>query len=93
METGCSELQKEFEINGYTSWINSELYPNGKIYTQEYTQWLERNVLILRIALSNIEKCCDNQNPSHEEIWRIAFQEIKQFQNNNLTKTNHPHHN
>ncbi len=43
-----TELQKEFEATGYTSWINADLYPNGKIYTQEYTQWLERQVLALR---------------------------------------------
>ena len=39
-----NELQKEFEETGYLSWINSDLYPNGKIYTQEYTEWLERKV-------------------------------------------------
>jgi hypothetical protein len=43
-----TELQKEFEATGYTSWINADLYPDGKIYTQEYTQWLERQVLALR---------------------------------------------
>jgi hypothetical protein len=43
-----TDLQKEFEANGYTSWINADLYPDGKIYTQEYTQWLERQVLALR---------------------------------------------
>jgi hypothetical protein len=39
-----TDLQKEFEASGYTSWINSDLYPDGKIYTQEYTQWLEKRV-------------------------------------------------
>lgn len=43
-----TELQKEFEATGYASWINASLYPDGKIYTQEYTQWLERQVLELR---------------------------------------------
>ena len=43
-----TELQKEFEATGYTSWINADLYPDGKIYTQEYTQWLEKQVLALR---------------------------------------------
>jgi hypothetical protein len=28
------------------------------------------------IALQNIEKICDNQNPTHEEIWRIAYEAI-----------------
>lgn len=42
------ELQKEFEATGYASWINSDLYPDGKIYTKEYTQWLERQVLLSR---------------------------------------------
>ena len=43
-----TELQKEFEATGYTSWVNADLYPDGKIYTQEYTQWLERHVFALR---------------------------------------------
>ena len=45
-----TDLQKEFEATGYTSWINLDLYPDGKIYTQEYTQWLEKQVQALRIA-------------------------------------------
>lgn len=43
-----TELQKEFEATGYTSWINSDIYPDGKIYTKEYTEWLEKMVLVLR---------------------------------------------
>lgn len=43
-----TDLQKEFEATGYTSWINADLYPDGKIYTQEYTRWLEEQVLALR---------------------------------------------
>lgn len=46
-----TDLQKEFEATGYTSWINADLYPDGKIYTQEYTEWLEKQVQALRIAL------------------------------------------
>jgi len=46
-----TDLQKEFEATGYTSWINANLYPDGKIYTQEYTEWLEKQVQALRIAL------------------------------------------
>ena len=42
------ELQKEFESTGYSSWINSDLYFNGKIYTQEYTEWLEKIIHTLR---------------------------------------------
>lgn len=44
-----TDLQKEFEATGYTSWINTDLYPDGKIYTQEYTEWLEKQVQELRI--------------------------------------------
>lgn len=39
------ELRASFEATGYSSWINSEIYFNGKIYTQEYTEWLETKVL------------------------------------------------
>ena len=42
------DLQKEFETTGYASWINADLYPDGNIYTKEYTQWLERQLLALR---------------------------------------------
>lgn len=30
----------------------------------------------LLIALQNIEKICENQNPTHEQIWRIAYEAI-----------------
>ena len=39
------ELRANFEATGYISWINADIYPNGKIYTQEYTEWLETKVL------------------------------------------------
>ena len=53
-----TDLQKEFEVTGYISGINADLYRDGKIYTQEYTQWLERQVLALRQPLF-IGKCFD----------------------------------
>lgn len=49
-----TELQQEFENNGYASWINSDLYPDGKIYTKEYTKWLEGQVLALRLVPVNL---------------------------------------
>jgi len=48
MENSKVDLQKEFEATGFSSWINDSLYPDGKIYTKEYTEWLERQVLVLR---------------------------------------------
>lgn len=62
-----TDLQKEFEATGYTSWINANLYPDGKIYTQEYTQWLERQVLALRQTLvvgQSEQLVCDCGNPN-----------------------------
>lgn len=41
----AEDLRKHFEDTGYTAWINADLYPNGRIYTQEYTEWLEKKVL------------------------------------------------
>jgi hypothetical protein len=69
-----TDLQKEFEATGYTSWINLDLYPNGKIYTQEYTEWLEKQVQALRVAntvgQSEQELCCFcKQHPTHEKYW------------------------
>ena len=55
-----TDLQKEFEATGYTSWINADLYPDGKIYTQEYTQWLEKQVLALRQPLVSGELNCEH---------------------------------
>ena len=43
-----NELQKKFESTGYSSWINSEIYPDGRIYTKEYTEWLEGNIVSLK---------------------------------------------
>ena len=43
-----TDLQKEFESTGQASWVNSDIYPDGKIHTREYTEWLERMVLDLR---------------------------------------------
>lgn len=36
-----TDLQKEFESTGFASWVNSDLYPEGKVYTNEYVKWLE----------------------------------------------------
>lgn len=39
---GESKLACEFEESTKTaSWISSDIYPDGTIYTKEYTQWLE----------------------------------------------------
>ena len=36
------KLQEQFEKEtGYSSWINSDIYPDGKIHTHEYVKWLE----------------------------------------------------
>lgn len=51
-----NDLQKEFEKTGYTSWINSDLYPDGKIYTQEYTEWLEKKYLSLLKEYKDLRK-------------------------------------
>lgn len=48
-----TDLQKQFEATGYASWINSELYPDGQIYTKEYTQWLEKQLEAKQNALQN----------------------------------------
>ena len=39
-----TDLQKAFEKTGYAAWINSDIYPDGRIYTKEYTEWLERQI-------------------------------------------------
>ena len=50
-----TNLQKEFEKTGYASWINSDIYPDGKIYTKEYVKWLEKKLKDKRTLIPNIE--------------------------------------
>lgn len=39
------DLQAEFEgTTSFVAWINSDIYPDGRIYTKEYTHWLEKKV-------------------------------------------------
>lgn len=41
-----NNLQKQFETaTGQASWINSDIYHDGKIYTKPYTEWLESLVM------------------------------------------------
>lgn len=39
--------------------------------------WLDDRVTKLEEALLGIERLCDNQNPTHESIWRIAHAAIE----------------
>lgn len=64
-----TELQKEFEATGYTSWINADLYPDGKIYTQEYTQWLEKRVEAL--SLHSVGNSLPERNSG--EMWSFLL--------------------
>lgn len=45
MKEIIEKLRKEFEATGYASWINSDAYPDGRIYTKEYTEWLEKQIV------------------------------------------------
>lgn len=71
----ATQLRKEFEEKGYSSLINSDIYPDGKIYTKEYTEFLETKLLkiksevellkeakqvLLQIDLRNNGKCYNN---------------------------------
>jgi hypothetical protein len=51
-----TDLQQEFEKTGYSSWINSEIYPNGKIYTQEYVEWLEKSAQQYKDRVAELER-------------------------------------
>jgi len=56
MKTEIKELQKQFEATGYISWLNSDLYPDGKIYSKEYTEWLENKTKELQEQLAESEQ-------------------------------------
>ena len=62
-----NDLQKEFEATGYTSWINSQTYPDVRIYTKEYTEWLEKQVLALR-QLPVIKSVCEHKSAKWETV-------------------------
>ena len=79
-----TELQNEFEQNGYSSWINSELYPSGKISTQKYTEWLEKELIEARIKLKNN---VDLANVSQQRKLLIGFYNKR---NNDLVKSDKP---
>lgn len=38
------EFIKEFEKTGHIAWVNADIYPDGKIYTQEFTEWLAKRL-------------------------------------------------
>lgn len=57
-----SELQKEFEELGQSCWINLFTYPHGKIYSKEYTEWLEKKVNDLKRLLINSPESIDANN-------------------------------
>lgn len=61
MDRDMNELQKEFEQTGYASWIDSDIYPDGKIFTKEYTKWLENKVIEFR----DVERAKVEERPDY----------------------------
>lgn len=58
------ELIKEFEDgSSHAAWINSDIYPNGKISTQEYVAWLENELTDLRGRVAEVVRIM-KENPS-----------------------------
>jgi hypothetical protein len=47
VEFNSEALRKHYEDIGYTTWINSDIYPDGRIYTKEYTEWIEWQLIKL----------------------------------------------
>jgi len=70
-------LQKEFESTGYASWINSELYPDGQIYTKEYTEWLENKVKTQLNAPSFLEAIKPNPITVKDELIKIIAEYLE----------------
>lgn len=70
-------------------YINADELKGALLYKKKSIDLCELNDLINELseerecdnnlykALETIEKLCDNQNPTHEEIWRIAYDAIK----------------
>ena len=52
----ATQLRKEFEEKGFVSWINSDIYPCGKIYTKEYTEFLETKLLKIKSEIELLKE-------------------------------------
>jgi hypothetical protein len=46
----------------------------------------KQKIIDLVDALKEIEAICDNQNSAHEHIWRVSYNAIKQFKQNENKK-------
>lgn len=52
METLIQRFERE---TGWAAWINSDIYPDTKIYTKAYTEWLEKQVETRRVSDEEIK--------------------------------------
>jgi hypothetical protein len=61
--------------------MNQEAYKEREAFISGAKWQQEQETDYLIEALKEIESVCDNQNPTHERIWRVANNVIKQFKN------------
>lgn len=51
------DIQKQFEeTTNHAAWINSDLYPSGRTYTNAYTEWLEKEFSLLSTKIKELEE-------------------------------------
>ena len=79
------ENKETFEEAVVNSWLDYE-HVEGHLYSTTYragfeagAKWQAERMGYLIEALKVIESVIDNDNPSHEDIWRIANGAIEQF--------------
>jgi hypothetical protein len=84
-ETLEEVLERVFDIySTYTS-LGEDVYEYSmdkedfKEASLEIAKWQAGRMYYLIEALNAIESIIDNDNPSHEDIWRIANGAIEQF--------------
>lgn len=66
------QLQKDFEMQtGKASYINSDIYPCGTIYTKAYTEWLEEKLEHHRLKIIELVELS-------EKLVQISKQNKKQ---------------
>lgn len=68
------DLSVDYRYTEYQMLLFAKLYHESELKKLRVTDVSGRSELL--IALQNIEKICDNQNPTHEQIWRIAYEAI-----------------
>lgn len=72
----AEELRKHFEgTTNQASWINSDIYPDGKIYTKSYTEWLEQQTAKLRKEIEELKHHIESNQTQINEAVQVNYKQ------------------